>query len=77
MISLANFLIGFKFWLAEQNIKVWLLVFLIPLLILSEIKLYQKGLYDGEWNYKHSTNMQFALDSAYDFGYMDCERSKQ
>lgn len=33
---------------------------------------YQKGLHDGEQNYKHSHRIYMAFKSAYHFGYMDC-----
>jgi hypothetical protein len=50
-----------------------IIFFLIAALaiILSIRYTYNKGLYDGEWNYKRSHRMYLALKSAYHYGYMD------
>lgn len=54
------------------------IVFLLTALamILSIRYTYNKGLYDGEWNYKHSHRMYKALESAYKFGYEDCKSGR-
>lgn len=45
-------------------------VFIISLVI-SQISLYTIGRHDGEWAYKRSIHMTYALKSAYHFGFLD------
>lgn len=40
---------------------------------LSNLYVYHKGLERGEWVYKQSRRMYFALKSAYHYGYMDAK----
>ncbi len=40
---------------------------------LSNLYVYHRGLHDGEWNYKRSRKMYFALKSAYHYGFMDAK----
>jgi hypothetical protein len=47
------------------------LALLFVTICIAGTHLYNKGLYDGEWNYKRSHHMELALKSAYHFGYMD------
>ena len=55
-------------------IKNILLLLGTTLLILSSYGyVYNKGLKDGEWNYKQSHRMYLALKSAYHYGYMDAK----
>ena len=56
--------------------KKLLFVILAALLIYQERALYQRGLRDGELNYKASHRIYLALKSAYHYGYMDCHEGK-
>jgi len=48
---------------------------IVPLIILViglGYLCFYKGYQTGWEGYKHSRNMQYALDSAYNYGYADC-----
>lgn len=55
----------------------YFIVLLVVLIVFStHIYIYNKGLVDGEQNYKHSNRIYFALKSAYHYGYMDAHDGK-
>lgn len=45
-------------------------------IVLAICYTYNKGLQDGEWNYKHSHRIYLALKCAYNYGYEDCQAGR-
>jgi hypothetical protein len=54
-----------------------LIVLVSFLLVRYTSIVYQKGLQDGELNYKQSHRIYMAFKSAYHFGYMDCKDGRR
>lgn len=64
----------YVFTLASVRYGLWrtlLTIAFIIALAFNQYSLYTKGRHDGEWTYKRSIHMTYALKSAYHFGYMD------
>lgn len=56
--------------------KYFLALVLSAILCYTEVRLYQRGLADGEQNYKQSNRIYLALKSAYHYGYTDCKAGR-
>jgi hypothetical protein len=60
----------------KDRMKYVAIFMMVAIVILNFILVYQKDLYDGEWNYKKSHRMYLSLKSAYNYGYQDCREER-